>query len=519
MRDSSFNFCKAVSEELDPDRLLQKFLTSLLDLQKVERGSIWIRSAKGYRCVEAAGPQSEKIKGLIVPMNRPSIAGWVIENRKMTVGEPGKDTRHYAEAEKDLLLKSKLILCFPLLLKDGTVYGAVELIDTSSGGNRLNLDPAYLELLQQLIDLGSIALSNSLILSDQQNENARLKEALDTIRGREAIIGRSGPFLKVMKTAEDYAGTDFPVLIMGESGTGKELLAKEVHRLSNRRERPFLAQNCSAIPETLLESELFGYEKGAFTGATKDRIGLFEAANGGTLFLDEIGDMPLHLQARMLRFLQSGEVKPVGATRIKKVDVRIISATNKDLKEAIRSGKFREDLLYRLNVLPLRLPSLRERRDDISLLLNHYFKREALKLGIPPKKLSKDALEYAVNYEWRGNIRELENFAKHVSVVVSGDVIGLNDVLTYLVADHDGTAIVADTGGWQDKITAADAFPLTPSPFDGRSWEELEKAYALHLLEKHKWHITRAAKEAGVNRSTFDSRLKRLGIKEVVSGE
>ena len=344
MPDSSYNFCKVVSEELDPERLLRKFLTSLLDLQRVERGSIWVKTPKGYQCLEAAGNQSEMIKGMTVPADRPSIVGWVIENGKMTIGEPGKDRRHFSDAEKGLALKSKLILCFPLLLKNGKVYGAVELIDTSSGGNRLNLEPSFLDLLQQFIDLGSIALSNSLIHSDQQHENARLKETLDSIRERETIIGRSRAFQIVMKAAEDFARTDFPVLITGESGTGKEVLAREVHHLSNRRERPFLAQNCSAIPETLLESELFGYAKGAFTGAIRDRIGLFEAANGGTLFLDEIGDMPLHLQARILRFLESGEVKPVGATRIKRVEVRIISATNKDLKEAIKVGQFREDL-------------------------------------------------------------------------------------------------------------------------------------------------------------------------------
>ena len=278
---------------------------------------------------------------------------------------------------------------FSPFLRDGTVYGAVQLIDTSFSGNGLNLDPAYLEPLQQLIDLGSIALSNSLILSDHQQENAKLKETLEAMRCRETIIGRSGTFLKVMKTAEEYARTDFSVLITGESGTGKELLAREMHRLSNRREKPFLAQNCSAIPETLLESELFGYEKGAFTGATRDRIGLFEAANGGTLFLDEIGDMPMHLQARMLRFLQSGEVKPIGATTIKNVDVRIISATNKDLKENIKRELFREDLFYRLNVLPLHLPALRERSEDIPLLLDHFLNREALRLGIHPRSFLK----------------------------------------------------------------------------------------------------------------------------------
>jgi transcriptional regulator with GAF, ATPase, and Fis domain len=517
MGSSPIKFCRAVSEELEPERLQKKFLTALLDLQKVERGSIWVRRGNSYQCVQAAGSESEGVIGLSVPVDRPSIVGWVIENGKMTIAEAGKDSRHYKEAEIGITLKSKLILCFPLVLRDGTVYGAMELIDTSAGGDRLNLDPAYLELLQQLIDLGSIALSNSFIHSDQQLENVKLKETLEAIRGGDMILGKSEAFQKVLKTAENYARTDFPVLVTGESGTGKELLAKEIHRLSSRRGKPFLTQNCSAIPDTLLESELFGYEKGAFTGATRDRIGLFEAANGGSLFLDEIGDMPIHLQARMLRFLQSGEVKPLGSTRTRKVDVRIISATNKDLKGAIKKELFREDLFYRLNVLPVHLPSLRERREDIPLLLDHFLKREALKLEIPPKRLSEEALRYAVNHPWRGNIRELENFAKHISVVVGGEVIRPNDLSIHLVADQDQLPSGAATGPGERDAGGEAALSAT-SLFEGRSWDEIEKAYALYLLEKHLWHISRAAKEAGVNRSTFDSRLRRLGISRARTG-
>jgi len=348
-------------------------------------------------------------------------------------------------------------------------------------------------------------------------ENVKLKETLEAIRSGDMILGKSEAFQKVLKTAENYARTDFPVLITGESGTGKELLAKEIHRLSSRRAKPFLTQNCSAIPDTLLESELFGYEKGAFTGATRDRIGLFEAANGGSLFLDEIGDMPIHLQARMLRFLQSGEVKPLGSTRTRKVDVRIISATNKDLKGAIKKELFREDLFYRLNVLPVHLPSLRERREDIPLLLDHFLKREALKLEIPPKRLSEEALRYAVNHPWRGNIRELENFAKHISVVVGGEVIRPNDLSIHLVADQDQLPSGAATGPGERDAGGEAALSAT-SLFEGRSWDEIEKAYALYLLEKHLWHISRAAKEAGVNRSTFDSRLRRLGISRARTG-
>ncbi|GLI35366.1 sigma-54-dependent Fis family transcriptional regulator [Desulforhabdus amnigena] len=514
MSQTSFSFCKALSSELDPEKLQQKFLSSLLELQNLERGSIWVKKTDGYLCVEAVGDQSEKIKGITISANRPSIVGWVIENGKMTIAEPGKDERHYKEFEADMAVKSKLILCFPLFLKGGEVYGAVQLIDTRSGGSRLNLDQDYLELLQNLVDIGSIVLSNSLVYSAQVQENLKLKQTLESIRREEPILGESEAFLKILKVASDYAKTDFPVLITGESGTGKEVIAKEIHRLSNRMDKPFLVQNCSAIPETLLESELFGYQKGAFTGAVKDKVGLFEAANGGTVFLDEIGDMPLQLQARILRVLQNSEIKPLGGTKTKKIDVRIISATNKDLKEAIAKEQFREDLFYRLNVLPLHLPALRERKEDILLLLDHFLSRESFKMGIPPKKFSKDALDYLIKYSWKGNIRELENFVKHIIVVVEGEKITLDDLSLHfppaqLAPPEEEKPVDGNRGEETEKPSPGGA-----SFFDGYSWEELERAYVLYLLEKNRWHITRAAKEAKVNRSTFDSRMKKLGIRK-----
>lgn len=514
MRHKSFDFCKVLSEELDPEELQKKFLSSLLELQNVERGSIWVKHQGGYRCIEAAGVQSEQIRGLTISAEQPSIVGWVIENGRMTIGEPGKDSRHFKEVEEGLSIKSRLILCFPLFLKSREVYGAVQIIDTSAGGERLNLDRDYLALLQQIIDIGSISLANSLLYSEQVLENRKLKKYLAEIRAEGIVIGKSSAFAKVLKIARDYAKTDFPVLITGESGTGKEVVAKEIHRGSGRGEKPFLVQNCSAIPETLLESELFGYQKGAFTGALKDKVGLFEAADGGTLFLDEIGDMPAHLQARILRTLQDGEIKPLGGAKTSKVDVRIISATNKDLKAEIEKGYFREDLYYRLNVLPLHLPPLRERQEDIPLLLEHFMKRESHRIGISPKRLVKDALQALMEYPWRGNIRELENFVKHILVVVEGDLITRDD-LSFHLDFHPKSA-----GTDQDTLHEHPVEPGGPvsrgvdSFFEGYSWDELEKAYVLYLLDKNKWHITRAAKQAGVNRSTFDSRMKKLGIRK-----
>ena len=514
MADNPFDFYRAVSEELDPERLQRKLLTALLDLQNVERGSIWVKSESGYTCIEAAGAQSERIKSMTIDFDQPSIVGWVIENCKMTVAEPGKDARHYWQAEEKIDVKSRLILCFPLFLRTGEVYGAVEIIDTSAGGNRLNLQKNYLELLQQLVDIGSIALSNSLVFSEQVKENLKLRQTLKAIRNQDLIIGKSAALLGARKRAAEYARTDFPVLITGESGSGKELLAREIHRLSDRSGGLFLAQNCSCIPDTLLESELFGHEKGAFTGAFKTRLGLFEAADGGTVFLDEIGDMPLQLQARILRVIEEGEIKPVGNVRPKKVNVRIVSATNRDLQSEIARGNFRGDLFYRLNVLPLHVPALRERLEDIPLLIEHFLSREALRLGTARRTFSKDALDFLLEYEWPGNVRELENFIRHIIVITPGDLITREDLSNHFISMPPDAHGALEKRPGQKKGQAEENRAAPGSFFDGYSWEALEREYVLHLLEKNRWHITRAAKEAGVNRSTFDSRMKKLNVRK-----
>ncbi len=514
MVDKSFDFYRAVSEELDPERLQRKFLTALLDLQNVERGSIWVRSERGYTCIEAAGAQSERIKSMTIDFDQPSIVGWVIENGKMTVAEPGKDARHFRQAEEKIDVKSRLILCFPLFLKTGEVYGAVQIIDTSAGGNRLNLQKNYLELLQQLIDIGSIALSNSLVFSEQVKENLKLRQTLKAIRDQDLIIGKSAALLGARKRAAEYARTDFPVLITGESGSGKELLAREIHRLSGRSGGLFWLRIAVAFRTLCSKASFSAMKKGPLPGLSRPRPGLFEAANDGTVFLDEIGDMPLQLQARILRVIQEGEIKPVGNVRPKKVNVRIISATNRDLQSEIARENFREDLFYRLNVLPLHVPALRERPEDIPLLLDHFLSREALRLGTARKRFSKDALDFLLEYEWPGNVRELENFVKHIIVITPGDLIRREDLSNHFISISPNAHSPLEQRPDQKKEAAEENRAAPGSLFDGCSWEELEREYVLHLLEKNKWHITRAAKEAGVNRSTFDSRMKKLNIRK-----
>ncbi len=319
MRHSDILLFRSLSEELDPKVLQRKFLLSLIELQGVGRGSIWIRRGDKFLCIEAVGVESENIKGVEIDSERPSIVGWVIEQGKMTIADPREDKRHYGELEEPLAVKSSLILCFPLFLRDKTVYGAVQIIDTSPDKSCVNLDQQYLVHIQHLVNIGSTSLANAIFYSDSVKEARALKQTLNIIRSEGVILGQSPAFLKVLELIRSYAATDYPVLITGESGTGKELAANRIHELSNRRDKPFLVQNCSAIPENLLESELFGHRKGAFTGAIENKVGLFEAADGGTVFLDEIGDMPVSLQARILRVIQNSEIKPVGQIQVKKL--------------------------------------------------------------------------------------------------------------------------------------------------------------------------------------------------------
>jgi len=486
--------------------ILHLFLSSLLKLQNVDRGSIWIKKDEGYLCIEALGAQSEQVKGLHISADQPSIVGWVIEKGTMTIARAGDDERHFHALENGFDIKSTLILCYPLIVRDGTVYGAIQLIDTSAGGRQINLRQEHLALIENLVTIGSLALSNFIDYHSQLAENRKLQDAIDKLRTEQTVIGQSPAFLRALQKARSYARVDFPVLITGESGTGKEVLAREIYRMSSRGSKPFLAQNCSAIPETLLESELFGHTKGAFTGADKDKLGLFEAAHGGVVFLDEIGDMPVNLQARILRVLQNGEIKPLGGTRTKQVDVRIISATNADLPGAIAEKRFRKDLFYRLNVLPLSVPPLRERKEDIPLLLDFFLSRECRRLGLRIKKISTQSLFFLKQYPWQGNIRELENFVKLMIAAVEKDNIDLEDLPEHFLGAQDAPA--------KAPVPTAHAGRKQERSLERYTWQELEKSYLLSLLEHSRWNITRAAAQAGVNRSTFNSRMRKMGIRK-----
>jgi two-component system response regulator HydG len=323
-------------------------------------------------------------------------------------------------------------------------------------------------------------------------ENRQLKQDIRR-KDRSSVtrpIGKSRRFMDVLRLAEQVAPTDSTVLIQGESGTGKEVIARFLHNLSNRAEGPFLSINCGALPENLLESELFGHVKGSFTGAVRDKQGLFAAARGGTFFLDEVGEMPPSLQIKLLRVLQEREVIPVGATETIPVDVRIVAATNRDLEEEVRRGHFRSDLFYRLNVIAMDLPSLRDRRDDLVLLIDHFFQELAADGGAGPKALTSDALDAVMVYDWPGNVRELQNALEHAVVLSKGSLI--------------------EPAALPERITRRRREPLvaersSPNP----SLDVIERAYIMWVLQAEGGNKTRAAEVLGIDPSTLYRKLSR----------
>lgn len=274
----------------------------------------------------------------------------------------------------------------------------------------------------------SILITKALEKRQLLTENVYLKQQLHNKYDFANIIGSSPAMQRLFSRMKRIANTDSTVLILGESGTGKELVARALHFNSQRRDKPFIPVNCAAIPENLLESELFGHIKGAFTGAIRDKVGKFEAANSGSIFLDEIGIMPMHLQTKLLRILQEQEVERIGSSKTIQLDVRVISATNVNLEEEVKNGNFREDLYYRLNVIPIQLPPLRERAEDILPLLKHFVEKNCTEMKRPLMSISNDALEVLETYRWPGNVRELENMVERIVALTDGDRITTNDI-------------------------------------------------------------------------------------------
>jgi two-component system nitrogen regulation response regulator GlnG len=351
--------------------------------------------------------------------------------------------------------------------------------------------------------------------AEMTDEVHRLKEELkEHFQIDRTIIGKSRPMQEIYKLLGRVAPSDVTVLVTGESGTGKELVARAIHFNSPRLGKPFLALNCAAIPRELLESELFGFEKGAFTGATERKIGKFEQAGGGTLFLDEIGDMPLELQAKLLRVLQEKEITRTGGSAAIPVDVRIVAATNQDLKEKVRAKEFREDLFYRLNVVPIHLPPLRERRDDIPLLVEFFVQRAHEELGVPARGCTGEALALLKQYDWPGNVRELENTIQRAALLSPDQFLTPADFPALLAEgarnENSGSLESLIAGKLKGSLAQMDVNELD-NLYD-MVLHQMERPLIQIILEKTRGNQVRAAEILGINRNTLRKKIQTLGI-------
>ncbi|MFH0930927.1 MAG: sigma-54 dependent transcriptional regulator [Candidatus Zixiibacteriota bacterium] len=345
------------------------------------------------------------------------------------------------------------------------------------------------------VDEIKIAIKKSLEQKKIAEENVNLKRQLKKEFGLHNLIGNSPEIIQLKKLVERVAETDSTVLIQGESGTGKELVAKAIHQLSCRAHQPFITINCAALPESLLESELFGHIKGSFTGAVRDKDGLFQVANQGTFFMDEIGVTSLSIQVKLLRVLEEKQFTPVGSTKPVDVDVRLITATNANLEEEVKLGNFRTDLFYRLNVIPIHIPPLRERKGDTELLIKFFIKKYCDKLGVLEKGISSEAISSLVSYSWPGNVRELENTLERAVLLTSGEIIDLNS-LTQNIVENKPLGFIRST---QPEIPAL---------------ESIERAYIFWVLNQTGWQKTKAAQILGIDASTLYRKIERYNLKE-----
>ncbi|HUP47575.1 MAG TPA: sigma-54 dependent transcriptional regulator [Thermoanaerobaculia bacterium] len=343
-----------------------------------------------------------------------------------------------------------------------------------------------------------LTVRNAVRLRQIEEENSELRSKAE----REyQLVGESQVMKELRSQVERAAPTKATVLITGESGTGKELVAREIHRGSSRASSPFIQVNCAAIPEELIESELFGHEKGSFTGAVRKQTGKFVAADGGTIFLDEIGDMSLRTQAKVLRVLQDGEVEPVGSATVINVDVRVIAATNKELPEEIRAGRFREDLYYRLNVIPIRTPPLRERRDDVPVLAAHFARLFSEEHNYHPKSFTAAALKALQDASWRGNVRELRNLIERLVIMVPAESVDITDLpAEFFRAPAD---IIAGTL----RLNTLQEFK-----------DEAEKAFILAKLREHGWNVSKTAESIDTPRSNLYKKIEQYNIKREAGG-
>jgi len=425
------------------------------------------------------------------------------------------DPRFYGEIDRISGLVTRSVIAAPLVAREGTI-GVIEVVNPRAGAAFTDEDVQFLETLAASI---AVAIENARMYARIKASEEKLRVQVGVLRRDLArrdrfaeMIGSAPAMAEVFRLMESAAASPITVLIEGETGTGKELVARGIHRAGARADGPFIALNCAALPETLLESELFGHRRGAFTGATHDRPGLFEAADAGTVFLDEVGDMPAPMQAKLLRVLQEGEVTPVGDRRPRKVDVRVICATNRDLAAEVARRSFRDDLYYRVGAFPIRVPPLRERRDDIPLLAHRFLAGAAERHRKQIPGIDPEAFALLGRFDWPGNIRELENeIERAVALAHDGEPIGPEHLSPKLGAAGAGPG--ASSEATADTTPAPEAGPGPARGALRSARAAFESRYIAEVLRQHGGNVSRTARALGLSRVMLQKKMKDFGLR------
>ncbi len=470
--------------------LLTRILESATRLTDGEASSLLLVNPENQRLYFeiALGSKGEDVQKFSLKKGE-GIAGWVFEhNRSLIVNDVSSDSRYFGDIGKKVGFSTSRILAVPMRVRNECL-GVIEIINKKSGRDFDEEDRQWLEIFA---NQAALAIQNAKSFEQVRNEISSLQDQIVTDRGYHTFVSSSKIIQDKLNLVSRVAQTDSSVLILGESGVGKELFAEQIHLQSKRADKPLVRVNCAALPEPLLESELFGHVKGAYTDANSNRRGRFELANGGTIFLDEIAELPLSIQAKMLRVIQQKTFEKLGASESITVDVRIIAATNRDIEQAVEQGAFRNDLYYRLNVLPLQIPPLRQRQEDIPELANFFLQRVRRDTKKTVRGFTDAAMEALLSYTWPGNVRELENAVERAVVICNDEYITPNDLILQT-----------------NEHTSEDHYAERPLK-DATTM--FKKHFIESALRTHGWNQTETAKVLGIQRTYLSRLIKELEI-------
>lgn len=469
--------------------LLDIIMQRTTQLLEADRSSLFIVDSEKNE-VWSIIAQEVDFKEIRVPLDK-GIVGYTARTGEIVnIKDAYSDSRFYRDVDAKTGYRTRSILSCPVKNSEGRVIGVIESLNKKTPPHYFTKEDE--EVICIISSLASVAIESAFARQSLIDENISLRKLLQHAY-EPVIVGKSNKIKSILSLIKKVAPTSATVLIRGESGTGKELIARTIHKFSKRACGPFVKISCAAIPETLLESELFGHEKGAFTGAETSRKGCFELANGGTLFLDEIGDISPPVQVKLLRAIQEKEIQKIGSSKPVKVDVRIIAATNKNIEEMIKKGEFREDLYYRLNVISITMPPLRERKEDIPLLVNHIIKKLNIEMNRKFTGVEEEALQYLLSYHWPGNVRELENTLERAMVLGTEPYITKKDIGPFPWSEENDE-VVEDSHDLKSKI------------------EMLEKREISRVLQRVNFNVSAASKLLNIKRTTLFYKMKKYGL-------